>query len=89
MMGGKWQVGTFQFSNTVVSRFSGLRFSGLSRFSGLFLLLVWQQKWSNYAIGLILLEDCRYLVDFLRRRDGLSPLNRDTTVLCNLFWGAF
>ena len=40
--------------NTVVSRFSGLRFSGLSRFSGLFLLLDRLQKWSNHTIGIIL-----------------------------------
>ena len=53
-MQNKRSLRSSQILSTVVSRFSGLRFSGLSRFSGLFLLLVWQQKWSNHTIGMIL-----------------------------------
>ena len=64
---------------TVVYRFSGLQFSGLSRFSGLFLLPAWQQKWSNHIIGMILFSGLsQFSGPFCG--DGQSPLNRDTTV---------
>ena len=81
------QGGTICDENTVVSRFSGLRFSGLSRFrgllrfSGLFLLLVQQQKWSNHTIGVILFSGLSRFSG-LFCGDGLSPLNRDATVYC-------
>ena len=67
----------------MASRFSGLRFSGMSRFSGLFLLLVREQKWSNHTIGMILFSGLSQFSE-LFCGDGQSPLNRDNTVLCLL-----
>ena len=53
-----------------MSQFSGLLVSGLSRFSGLILLLDWQQKWPNHIIVMILFSGwCHDLVDIFAATD--------------------
>ena len=68
----------------VVSRFSGLRLSGLLLSSVLFLLHGWQQKWSNHIIEMILLSGpSQSSGPFCS--DGLSPHDRDINVFLTNF----